>query len=185
LESAEGNLSVREAVLLVLDAAGGHMSGRTVAQKLSYFAAGAIGQDLGHRAHYFGPYSRQVEASMSNSSFAGDLEESVVWFGSGHQYHYRLTDQGREAVKDLRARHRKNAEAIARTVTRLGQLVPGYPQHWLSLAAKVDLIIEQHGGPTRAADIPKLADELGWHVSPDDVARAVEVLVGLDRVTAS
>jgi len=185
MERAEGNLSVREAVLLVLDASGGHISGRTVAQKLSYFAAGAIGQDLGHRAHYFGPYSRQVEASMNNSSFAGDLEESVVWFGSGHQYDYRLTEQGREAVKDLRARHREDAEAITQTVTKLGQLVPGYPQHWLSLAAKVDLIIKQQGGPTRAADIPNLAGELGWQVSPDDVTRAVEVLVGLHRLTTS
>jgi hypothetical protein len=169
----------------VVAAAGGAIEGRTAVQKLSYFSGEATGQDLGHRAHYYGPYSRAVEAALTNSAFSGDLEETMRSFASGRAFNYKLTEQGAEVVAELREEHAEAAREIDTTVQRLGELVPGYYQYPLSLAAKVDLILGQQGGTIEASAIPVMARNLGWEVSDEEVERAVEILVGLDRVTTS
>lgn len=183
--SLEEPLSTRETVLLVVDAAGGEIDGRTAAQKLCYFAAAAIGQDIGHRAHYYGPYSRPVENVLNNSVFAGDLLETTRPVPSGRAYHYKLTDQGTEVVAELKRDHQEQAAKIEETVGQLHELVPRLWQHPLSLAAKVDLIVQQHPGPISLDEIPDLARGLGWDVSDDDVQRATDILVKLDRITVS
>ena len=180
--SVEDALSVREAVLLVLDAAGGEIEGRTAAQKLGYFSGVALGQDLGHRPHYYGPYSRPFEAALNNSAFAGDIEETVRLFSTGRAFHYKLTPQGADAVAQLKQDHPEGAKRVNDIVTRLGELVPGYWQHPLSLAAKVDLIVQEQSSAVGASDIPSLAKNLGWDLSDTDVDKAVDILVGLDRV---
>ncbi|WP_210491597.1 hypothetical protein [Patulibacter sp. SYSU D01012] len=171
-------------MLLVVDAAGGTVNGRTAMQKLCYFGSAVIEQDSGHRAHYYGPYSRPVEDAVSNSAFAGDITETVTPFasGPGRQYHYELTPQGRETVTELRAAHAGAAYRIDETVKRLGELVPGYRQKPLSLAAKVDLIVRQHDTPVDTSDVPTLARDLGWQVDEGDVKTAVSILLGLGRI---
>jgi uncharacterized protein YwgA len=183
--SPEDPLTTREVVLLVLDAAGGEIDGRTAAQKLCYFVAGAIDQDLGHRAHYFGPYSRQVESALSNSAFAGDIEETVRLFSSGRAYHYKLSSQGQSTVTELSDGHPLASRTIKSTIANLRRQVPTFAQHPLSLAAKVDLIVRQQGGSIATDAIPSVAERLGWDVSSADVALAVKILVGLDRVQTS
>lgn len=188
MERAERTLTVREAVMLVIDAAGGTVAGRTAVQKLCYFAGLSINQDLGHRAHYYGPYSRKVEEALINESFAGDLVESVRTFESGQgrdgkAYTYETTPQGAALVVELRANHPGPGGQIDEIVQRLGEQVPGYAQHSLSLAAKVDLILRQrHNEPAAAEEIPDLARQLGWQVTDHDVEHAVEILLGLGRV---
>ncbi|MEX2196535.1 MAG: hypothetical protein WD844_14725 [Thermoleophilaceae bacterium] len=178
-------MTVRETVLLVIEAAGGKVEGRTPIQKLCYFAALALDEDLGHRAHYYGPYSREVEVALENETFAGDLDETMRTFNAagreGRQYAYELTDQGREFVEEIRVSKPGAADRVAPIVKQLGDLVPGYRQHPLSLAAKVDLILRQQGS-LMADQIPAVANGLGWDVNDNDVAEAVHILVGIGRV---
>ena len=187
MERPEDHLTVREAVLTVIAAAGGALEGRTAVQKLCYFAGLALDEDLGHRAHYYGPYSREVEVALSNEAFAGDLEESMRSFSNaytgkeGRAYKYALTPQGDEVVAGIRDTKAPAAERVERIVGQLGKLVPGFQQHPLSLAAKVDLILRQQGA-LRATEIPAVAKRLGWEVSDPEVAQAVTILVGLNRV---
>lgn len=181
-------LTVREAVLLVIDAAGGEVDGRTAVQKLCYFAGIVLNEDLGHRPHYYGPYSRAVEAALGNEAFAGDLEETSRPFASrrgGRTYHYELTEQGRELVTEIREKSPEPASRIDMIVKRLRELVPDLHQRPLSLAAKVDLIVVEQGGATPQTEIPKLAHGLGWQVSDEDVESAVQTLVGLGRLSSS
>jgi uncharacterized protein YwgA len=136
VERAEEHLTVRETVLLVIDAAGGTVEGRTAVQKLCYFAGLTLNEDLGHRAHYYGPYSRQVEAALVNEAFAGDLEETVRTFsgwsgGDGKAYTYKMTGQGAQLVSDLRRDKPAAARRVDEIVGRLGELVPGYRQRSL------------------------------------------------------
>ena len=159
MERPKEHLTVREAVLMVIDAAGGAVEGRTAVQKLCYFAGLSLGVDLGHCAHYYGPYSREVEAALENETFAGDLDESMRTFHStwsareGRHYTYELTDQGRGVVAEIRAA-KPAAARVAPVVESLGALVPGFRQYPLSLAAKVDLILRQQGGTMMAEQIP-------------------------------
>jgi hypothetical protein len=187
VERPDDHLTVRETVLLAIDAAGGTLEGRTAVQKLCYFASLALGEDLGHQPHYYGPYSRAVEVALENEAFAGDLEESMrkffsTWTGrEGRSYTYTLTEQGNEVVAEISEAKPEAAARVNAVVKRLGELVPGYRQHPLSLAAKVDLILRQRGS-MMADQIPVVAKGLGWEVNDDEVAEAVRILVGIDRV---
>lgn len=190
MERDQEHLTIRETVLLVIDAAGGTIEGRTAVQKLCYFAGLALDEDFGHRPHYYGPYSRQVEAALVNEAFAGDLEETARTFSGwsgrdGKAYTYAMTSQGVDLVADLRRDKPEAAHRIDEIVRRLGELVRGYKQHPLSLAAKVDLILRQRDEPAAASEIPELARQLGWKVTDDEVAWAVDILVGLGRVETS
>jgi uncharacterized protein YwgA len=187
VEHVDEHLSVRDAVLVIVDAAGGVVEGRTAVQKLAYFASLALPEDFGHHAHYYGPYSRAVESALINKSFAGDLDESVARFQSWsgpdiRQYTYKLSEQGRVAVGELRAENPHLCAAIDKVVSGLKALVPGLSQHPLSLAAKVDYIVSHRPEEATVGEIPQLAREHGWEVSDEDVQLAADILAGISRV---
>ena len=187
MEHVDEHLSIRDIVLVIIDAAGGLLRGRTAVQKLAYFVGLALNEDLGHHAHYFGPYSRSVESALINESFAGDIDESVerfqAWSGPDiRQYTYKLTEQGATTVGELREENPELCQRIDNVVNRLGELVPDLPQHPLSLAAKVDFIVGRQGNTVTVGEIPGLAREHGWQVSSRDVEQAAEILEGLGRV---
>ena len=50
-----------EFVLLVIHGAGDTIEGRTILQKMAYFAAFAIGYNLDYQPHYYGPFSYKLE----------------------------------------------------------------------------------------------------------------------------
>jgi uncharacterized protein YwgA len=190
VERPEEHLTVREAVIVVVDAAGGTVEGRTAVQKLCYFAGLALNEDLGHHAHFYGPYSRPVESALLNEAFAGDLEETVRTFSGwsgrdGKAYTYTMTEQGAELVADVRRTKRAACERVDEIVHKLGELVEDYEQRPLSLAAKVDLILRQRGTGARASEIPELARQLGWTVDDGEVDLAVGILTGLGRLEAT
>jgi uncharacterized protein YwgA len=172
---------------VILDAAGGRIDGRTVVQKMAYFAANALGEDLGHHAHYYGPYSREVERALTHSALSEDVHETVErfpgWRGGpdGRQYHYELTGQGKDLVTELRRRYSDECGVIDAIVARLDRAVPSRNQHTLSLAAKTHLILSQQPG-TPVRDVPELARALNWEMSEGDLAQAVEVLKQVSTV---
>jgi uncharacterized protein YwgA len=189
VERPREHLTIREAVLVVLDSAGGKVDGRTAMQKLAYFAAKSIHQDLGHRAHFYGPYSREVEGALNDSALSEDVVETVQrfpdWNGSGpdiRKYTYEITDQGREFVAALRRSNPELSGQIDDIVRRLLQLVPDQNVHTLSLAAKTDLIVNQQSEPVTTSTLPDLARQLGWKMSGEEVAKAVGVLSSLGTV---
>lgn len=175
-------LSPREAVLVILDAAGGVVAGRTVVQKMAYFSAKALDDDLGHHAHYFGPYSREVERALTHAALSEDVDETVERFAGWRGgpeirlYTYALSEQGRELTRRLRTEYPDACDVIDDVVRRLDEAVPDRNQHTLSLAAKTDLILSQLGDQPDVRDVPGIAGELDWELSDSDVNQAVDVL---------
>lgn len=189
--SAGEGLSTREAILLALDAAGGKVEGRTAIQKVMYFIATALEDDLGHQAHYYGPYSRPVEYTLTQEGLAEDLEETVErfpsWYGSGpdiRKYTYELTEQGQNEAAEIKEQREREADVISRTVAAVKEAVPDLDQQALSMAAKIHFIVTQADREkTRVSELPKLAEELGWRLTNPQVDQAVELLKKLDLVS--
>lgn len=88
-------LTTRDTILLITHAAGDQVAGRTVMQKLAYFAGLGLNTGLGHRAHFYGPYSSRVEHAVSNAVIAGQLHETVErmphWRGGPDVLKYTTT----------------------------------------------------------------------------------------------
>src|SRR5215204_269650 len=97
--------------------------GRTSLQKVSYLAGLRLGIDLGHRAHFFGPYSAAVEADTDALAMSGLVAESVQVLGVNsqgwpvRQYSYRITDDGRRAYDEIAA---ESPDEVGRLTELLG-----------------------------------------------------------------
>jgi uncharacterized protein YwgA len=187
--STREDLTIRDAALLALDAAEGKIEGRTAMQKIMYFAAVELGEDFGHQAHYFGPYSRAVENALTTSALGEEVTETIERFptyASGpdiRKYTYQLTPTGKQEVEAARAEHEDEAEKISRTVEAVRTVVPDLNQNTLSMAAKVDFIVYQENDRIPLAEIPDLAKQLGWEISEAQVRQSVELLQRLGRLT--
>jgi uncharacterized protein YwgA len=181
-------MSIRDLLLLIVDAAGETVEGRTIAQKLGYFVSVELDRDLGYQAHFYGPFSRDVEEALALNVVAGDLEESVDripdWYGGPDalRHSYTLSRDGHERVEVLKRQKTDEAERVQATVQSIGQAIPNFRQQTLSAAAKIHLIITEQGRPVAIAEIPRLAGHLGWRLSQDEVNRTVDVLRRLDLV---
>jgi uncharacterized protein YwgA len=180
-------LTAREVVLALLDAAPDRtLHGRTVMQKLCYFAGVAIGEDLGHGAYYYGPFSREVDDGLEIAALAGQVKEITVRMAAGgrdvRQYNYTLTDEGRDTLAALRPMHQEQVDAVQRVLQEVQATVPGLNQRSLSQAAKIHLILTQQGAPVDAGELPAMASQLGWELTRDDVTSTIELLDKLNLV---
>src|SRR5437016_3161878 len=102
-------LKAYDFVHLVLHAAGGKVQGRTKLQKLVYFAGVLTNMldDLGYRAHYYGPYSSRVTAATEELRSLGFLEQRTAAAGvvDPHgfeiaRYDYTLTEDGKKIAEE-------------------------------------------------------------------------------------
>jgi len=181
-------MNVRDMLLLVVDAAGDRVEGRTIAQKLGYFVGEELDLDLGYQAHYFGPFSRDVEDGLQLGVVAGDLDDTVVkfpdWYGGPDalRHTYTLTPEGQGRVEELKEQYQEEAARVRETVEAIGNAIPNFRQQSLSAAAKIHLIVSEQGRPVQPDEIPQLAQHLGWNLSRDEVNRTVDVLRRLDLV---
>lgn len=189
MAEAGNSLKLADIVLLVVDATEGVLEGRTVAQKLAYFSGVVLGRDLGHQAHYYGPFSRDVEEALTIGVVAGDLEESVEripnWYGGrdGLKHSYALTDDGHESVEKLKSEYPEEAERIEATINAIAEAMPGLPQKSLSAAAKIYMIVVDQQRTVKLNEIPGLAEHLGWNLTQHQVDRTVDVLRKLELLT--
>jgi hypothetical protein len=184
----EKRLKDRELLLLVASAAGGILDGRTVAQKLLYFAGRRLEQPTGHTAYFFGPYSDDCNAALQRSVLADELSERIEripdWGGGpdAMKHTYTLTDRGKEEAERIAAAKPEEAEEVLATVGAIVGAVPGLRQSTLSAAAKIDLIVSEEHRVMPPDEIRELASALGWRLSQNEVDEALNVLTQLDLV---
>jgi uncharacterized protein YwgA len=186
--SPDKRLKDRELVLLVADAAGGKLEGRTVAQKLAYFAGWALEQPTGHTPYFYGPFSSDVEAALNRLVMAGDLEETIErlpdWSGGSDvlKHVYALTDRGAEAVGAIREDHADEAGIVDSMVGALKEAVPELRQKTLSAAAKIHFIVTEKNREVSDDEVRVIAKGLGWHLSKRQIERTADLLAGLGLV---
>jgi hypothetical protein len=189
--STEKRLKDRELVLLIADAAGGKLEGRTIAQKLAYFGGVILDQTTGHTPYYFGPFSYDVERALNLASLSGEFQETIEripdWHGGpdANKHTYALTKDGRKEVEAIRESHPEESATIDRAVQAIADAVPGFHQKTLSAAAKIHLIVSEQDDPVPLSDIRQLARELGWHLSTNEIKKTIQVLKRLELVEVS
>jgi uncharacterized protein YwgA len=161
-------------------------------QKLAYFAGLGLGTPLGHRPHFYGPYSSRVEDALEQAVIAGHLHETVErisgWSGDEPdvlKYTYDLTAEGRKRTAVLISAHKQEAQRISSAVDAIRSVLPSLNQKMLSSAAKAYLILNESDGPVREDEIPDLARRLGWELTPAQVTETVKLLENLGLVDST
>ena len=188
MERASRPVTTRDIALLIVHAAGDQVSGRTVMQKLAYFASLRLKAALGHRAYFYGPYSDKVEDAVGNAVIAGELRETVErmpgWRGGPdvRKYTYDLTEFGADRVNDLIEHNSNSWDCVRDSVQAIKKVLPDLDQKTLSSAAKTHLIVSESSEGVAVTAIPDMARSLGWELSEDQVRDTVDLLRRLDLI---
>lgn len=180
----------REFVLLVLDAAGGEIPGKTYFQKLCFFVGLKAGNsELGFSPHYYGPYSDAVANEISFLKGSGFISERRLGTGvadsSGWEmtrYDYSITDEGRRAVRILKDGYPNDCAAVTLAVSEVS--AAGDVDYMaLSIAAKTYWIVNQNkNAPVPLHAIAEQAQHLNWKISNDQVNTAIDFLTKLHLI---
>lgn len=187
------NLLDRNIFLLVMDAFGDRITGRTMLQKRFYFLAAVLRQEMGYRAHYYGPYSDEVTSNVTLLKAANLLKEEQQGSGgvsdTGHnvvRYDYELTEDGRQAAAWLKSKYSNEAdrikEAVASFVSAGGKQLD---INQLSVAAKVHWILEHVSAQLNPAAIVQEACELSWKITEQQVADAMQFLKRMNLMASA
>jgi uncharacterized protein YwgA len=177
-------------VHLVLHAMGGEIKGKTKFQKTVYFVGLLTDtvDDLGYRAHFYGPYSSEVAGAAGQLRALGFATQTAAGGGSVDQagfevarYDLRLTDEGERMA---RAKAEKYPQEWGKIKKAAETLKRADEQDYvkLSIAAKTYFMLGQRRDPVRIKDLAELAESFGWSVTPDQVHDAAQFLQSLGMV---
>jgi len=177
----------KELLLLVIDAYGGSLYGRTLLQKVTYFVCEKLHADLGFRAHYYGPYSADGDKALGELKSLGFVrEDALPWgvserFGELRRFDYKLTPDGETVVADLGRRDPVECERVREIVREIKEHV-GSDYRELALAAKTHFIVKRKNRPVELKEIEIEARKLDWSLPASSLEKTVNLLKKLDFV---
>ena len=177
-------------VHLALHALDDPVKGKTKFQKTVYFLGIMTDRldDLGYRAHFYGPYSPEVAAAMDRLRALGFVDQTVASGGAVDargfevaRYDYCLNERGKEIAAKKAQRDAEMWEGLRNAVARLKNAGdPDYVK--LSVAAKTYFMLGRHDGKASMTAILDLASRFGWSVSKAQVTDAVGFLGSMQLV---
>lgn len=185
-------MDLRDFVAMTLLAAGGEIQGNTKLQKLVYFMGVLTNQldELGYRAHFYGPYSGEVAYAVGQLRAIGAVDQNETDWGYDRRgfevkrYDYRLNPAGRQYAEGLKKQSRELWDKIqhaSEVYNRSGDL--DYMD--LSVAAKTYFLLGQRKGKASMHELAGLAPRFGWSVNAEQIKEAADYLskLGLVEVT--
>ena len=179
-----------EVLALTLDHAGEQgIRGKTFLQKRLYFTGVFMERELGHRPHFYGPYSPLIESNLGLLKEFGLIEQKVVPLGVGaggivERHDLVITEEGKQFADEIRQSNRALAEQVRLAIEKI-EHAGEIDSATLAVAAKVHFIVNNRAGrdiPCTFERIQQAASELGWVVDPQTAEKAAEFLQELGLV---
>ncbi len=177
-------------LISLVDAYGGVVQGRTMLQKLGFFASRLSGIEpgLGYDAHYYGPYSSVLDGTVAQLKNLGFLKEDDNAFGlisdgfEMRRYDYALTAEGKQVAEKLRS-----SEEYAKVRESIEKIKSGGAPTYieLSIAAKAYFILSQQPRKMSAEEILQEATKFNWKIESSSLKRAVQFLENVNLVTSA
>jgi len=170
-----------DGILLLLDAAGGQISGRTTIQKLGYFSTVTGAIRAHYRPHYYGPYSADVAGAIQTLVSYGFIEERVETPGSPgatpdwKRYTYALTEDGRGLIPGLKQEYAQGAEEVEKIVD-ICKDAANLDSKTLSWAAKIHYIRTREERFMTSDEIREIAWTLNWDLSEEQIQKGMALL---------
>ena len=166
-------------MVLILDAAGGSVCGRTTLQKWTYFISLKTKTEINFIPHFYGPYSEPISSTI-NDLIASDFvfERGRITSHDRVIYNYILTEDGKKIARDLEASNPQLYKIIKEVVDTC-TAVAGNNISVLSWAAKVYFLLNQEGRRITYGEVQKLSQNLGWVLNPSEIDAGVKLLTAL------
>lgn len=166
--------------------------GRTSLQKVAYFVSLGLSEPMGHDAHFYGPFSSDIEDDVESLLIADLIDEKVTTLNfqgfrgqEARKYEYRVTAKGQERLDAIQQAYSEEWRYVHDFVDKLAEAAGGLDQGVLSAAAKTHFIASREKRPVSAQEIREFGKQLGWNLKELQIVQVVQVLeaMGLVRRT--
>lgn len=175
-------MEIPELIIAILSLAPEGIDGRTVIQKLGYFASVKMRIDAGYGPDFYGPFSPLVAAHMENLvGLDFVVEKGRRTIRDRTMYSYYLTDDGQKLAEKIEEEYPEELSIIRNVVNRCGRIVH-YNFHVLSWASKVHFILRQTGEKMTHRDAIEVGRLFGWKLNEREIKSAVRLLSALSLV---
>lgn len=175
-------MDIPELIIAVLSAEPDGIDGRTVIQKLGYFASVKLKKDAGYGPDLHGPYSRIVAAHLE--SLAGldfVVEKGRRTVRDRTMYSYYLTDDGQQLAKKVEEQYPDEYSLIRKIVKKCGKMVH-YNYSVLSWAAKVHFILRRAKKAMTYEQAIKAGRLFSWKLNEKEIDSAARLLSALGLI---
>lgn len=171
-------------VHIAMLALGGEVRGKTLLQKKIYFLGLLTDtlDDLGYRAHFYGPYSDDVATAVEELKTIGYVDQEVQsagsWGVSGFErrrYDYKLTKAGLR-IAEAKARQEPDLWSRLQNAASRLQKAGDLDYMRLSIAAKTFFMLGQQRVSATPAELAELAPRFGWRVTEPEIESAADYL---------
>jgi uncharacterized protein YwgA len=170
-------------ILVLIDAAGGHLKGKTLLQKRAFFLCQGFECDKDYHAHYYGPYSPVIDSTLGQLKAVGFIEERSQGFGrldrvgfEWRRYEFALTHDGRQVLAAYEEQAPDLINRIRGYLGRMERAGDNGDYVTLSIAAKVFYILRTQQMPMTYSEILSTSKKLGWDISAEQIDRASKFL---------
>lgn len=175
-------MEVFDFLLMLLSTLPEGIKGRTVVQKLGYFASMKLKMDAGYAADYYGPYSPVVAENLRNMvELDFVVEKGRQTAHNRTMYSYFLTEDGAELVQRVEAECPKEY-AVVRDIVRKCSRTVHCNYNVLSWAAKVHFVLHRAGKAMTRAEAIATSQTFGWKLGQAEVGSAVRLLSALGLI---
>jgi uncharacterized protein YwgA len=185
-------MDINDFVLLSLSAIGGKIEGKTKLQKTIYFLGILTDSivELGYDAHYYGPYSEEVNNAITYLMTIGVLEQSTCGGSTDPagfsviRYDFRLTESGQRMAESQKKKNLAFWDKISEAANKFQQMGNlNYIQ--LSIAAKTYFMLGKKRNRATNEELASLAPKFGWNVTPEEIYESAQYLKKLGLVEFS
>jgi len=170
---------------MLLKASGEKIESKTKLHKELYFISLLLNKDFGFKAHYYGPYSQEVEQGLDELIGAGFVDVKCDSYGinqkkgfEAKKYEFYLSNVGRKLLDRLIEEYPKENKTIKEFVDNLKD-IGDLNYISLSLAAKAYYIIDKEGKSMTYEQIIEKAKAFGWDVDVSNIDEAAKILLKL------
>jgi uncharacterized protein YwgA len=176
-------------ILVLIDAAGGHLRGKTLLQKRAFFLCQGFECDEDYHAHYYGPYSARIDNTLGQLKAVGFVEERSQGFGlldrvgfEWRRYEFALTQDGRQVLSAYEKQAPDLVNRMRKYLQQMEQAGDNGDYVTLSIAAKVFYILRTQQKPMTDSEILSTAKQFGWDISAEQIDRASKFLERMQLV---
>ena len=160
--------------------------GKTLIQKRGYFLADYLEKDFGYYAHYYGPYSDEVNYALDMNCGLGFLKNSILEYGYDQKrYEYILTKDGNELLDFIVNKEKSITQNIEKFHNIMIKAGDDNDYNKLSYAAKVHYIFNNLEKNNDLKKIEKNANSFGWKLSVDEIKKGLEFLSKYEEIKTS
>jgi hypothetical protein len=179
----------REVVLAIVHTLG-TVPGRTVLQKVSYFLNNSLDLGIEFKPYFYGPYSEEIAVATDNLVGYGFLEEESQRLSiatgddpefESKQYKYSLTPRGKRLV-EVRSGNLPEYKLVEKKIRDFKKNGLNLQNaNLLAAIAKIAFIMIHEERKLGRNEIAAIARDLGWKMSPEQVAQLLDYMNAEDR----